>query len=204
AGLLSIATEKEKVFTAYHMMTEYVKLNNPQGRIYVVHRLDRDTSGVLMAAKNEKMKHALQDNWEELVTQRRYHALVEGRLDKKSGTITSWLKETKTMLVYSSMNDGDGLKAVTEFEVIKENNDYSLLDIQLHTGRKNQIRVHMKEQGHSVAGDKKYGARTNPIKRLGLHSYRLELKHPFNGEILCFEAKTPKCFSRVFKTAEKQ
>ncbi len=199
SGLLSIATEKEKVMTAYHLMTEYVKLNNPQGRIFVVHRLDRDTSGVLMAAKTESMKLALQDNWEELVTQRRYHAVVEGKLSQKSGTITSWLKETKTMLVYSSETDGDGLKAITKYEVIGENDEYSLLDIQLETGRKNQIRVHMKEMGNSVAGDKKYGARSNPIKRLALHSYRLELKHPFSGELMCFEAKTPKCFRAVVK-----
>lgn len=197
-GLLSIATDLEKEITAYHLLTEYVRMNNPKNRVFAVHRLDRDTSGVLIVAKNEKIKLALQDNWSDLVSVRGYMAVVEGRLSEKTGRIQSWLKQTKTMMMYSSDRDGDGLKAITNYQVIKENADFSLLDIQLETGRKNQIRVHMKDIGHNVVGDKKYGAKTNPLRRLGLHAYKLVLKHPFSNEVMSFEAKTPKSFLTLF------
>lgn len=199
AGLLSIATEQEKAHTAYHLLTEYVKQYNPKGRIFAVHRLDRETSGVLMVAKNERIKLALQNSWADLVSERGYLAVVEGQLQEKSGRIRSFLKETKTMLVYSSGVEGDGQEAVTMYQVIGETKDYSLLKIQLETGRKNQIRVHMKELGHPVAGDKKYGAATDPLRRLGLHAYRLKLEHPFTHQTMCFEAPMPKEFNALFK-----
>ncbi len=198
AGLLSIATDLEKEITAYHLLTEYVRMSTPKNRVFAVHRLDRDTSGVLIVAKNEKIKLALQDNWSDLVSVRGYMAVVEGRLSEKTGRIQSWLKQTKTMMMYSSDRDGDGLKAITNYQVIKENADFSLLDIQLETGRKNQIRVHMKDIGHNVVGDKKYGAKTNPLRRLGLHAYKLVLKHPFSNEVMSFEAKMPKSFLTLF------
>lgn len=200
AGLLSIATEKEKDNTAYHMLTDYVQKNNPAARIFAVHRIDRDTSGVLIVAKNEKIKFALQNDWANLVSKRGYLALVEGELSEKSGTIHSWLLETKTMMMYSSSIPGTGLEAITEYKVLRENSKYSLLDIQLETGRKNQIRVHMKDIGHSVVGDRKYGAKTNPLRRLGLHAYKLELKHPFTDKVLYFEAQIPKGFNFLFKS----
>ncbi|AFM00091.1 pseudouridine synthase, RluA family [Desulfitobacterium dehalogenans ATCC 51507] len=198
AGLLTITDNKNSV-SAYHLLTDYVRRTNPKARIFIVHRLDRDTSGVLMFAKNEKLKLALQDNWGGLVTQRGYVAIVEGRLKEKSGRIRSWLKETKTLLVYSSPKVGDGLEAITNYQVINETPDYSLLNIQLETGRKNQIRVHMKELGHSVVGDTKYGAKTNPLKRLGLHAYKLELRHPFSNQWLCFETEVPENFKALLK-----
>jgi len=198
AGLLTIASDQEKKLTAYRLLTDYVRTKDPGNRIFAVHRLDRDTSGVLVAAKNERMKLALQDNWADLVSERRYVAVVEGRLEGKSGRIRSWLKETKTFLVYSSPRAGDGLEAITDYRVINETAKYSLLDIDLKTGRKNQIRVHMKDIGHNVAGDKKYGAKTDPLKRLGLHAYKLELKHPFSGEVMCFETPFPKSFTSLF------
>ncbi len=198
AGLLAIADNKNGV-SAYHLLTDYVRRANPKARIFIVHRLDRDTSGVLMFAKNEKLKLALQDNWGGLVTQRGYVAIVEGRLKEKSGRIRSWLKETKTLLVYSSPKAGDGLEAITNYQVINETPDYSLLNIQLETGRKNQIRVHMKELGHSVVGDTKYGARTNPLKRLGLHAHKLEFRHPFANQVLCFETEVPENFKALIK-----
>ncbi len=200
AGLLSIASGKEKEHTAYHLLTDYVRLKNPQNRIFAVHRLDRDTSGVLMVAKNERMKQALQDNWADLVSERGYMAVVEGQLKEKSGRIQSWLKETKTLMMYSSPKAGDGLEAITNYQVLNENSDYSLLDIQLETGRKNQIRVHMKDIGHPVAGDKKYGAKTNPLKRLGLHAYKLVLRHPFTDKVMCFETRLPRSFRSLFKS----
>lgn len=197
AGLLSIASDKEKERTAYHWMTDYVRQMNPESRIFIVHRLDRDTSGVLLVAKNEAMKQALQERWNELVQVRSYTAVVEGRLPQNQGRIHTWLKETKTMLMYSSEREGDGQEAITEYSVLGVGEDYSLVDIRLLTGRKNQIRVHMKEQGCPVAGDKKYGAKTNPFHRLGLHAGVLEVEHPFTGKILRFQADNPSVFFRI-------
>ncbi|AGA68945.1 pseudouridine synthase, RluA family [Desulfitobacterium dichloroeliminans LMG P-21439] len=196
AGLLAIADHKNGL-SAYHLLTDYVRRTNPKARIFIVHRLDRDTSGVLMFAKNEKLKRALQDNWGSLVSLRGYVAMVEGRLREKSGRIHSWLKETKTLLVYSSQKAGGGLEAITNYQVVDETPNYSLLNIQLETGRKNQIRVHMKELGHSVVGDTKYGAKTNPLKRLGLHAHKLELRHPFSNQLLFFETEVPENFKTL-------
>lgn len=195
AGLLSMSTEKEKHMTAYHILTEYMQMKNTKSRVFIVHRLDRDTSGIIMFAKNEKMKMALQDKWAEIVATRAYVAVVEGVPEEKSGRIHTWLKETETLLMYSSRVDGDGLEAITNYKVLKSGTDYSLVDISLETGRKNQIRVHMKELGNSIAGDKKYGAKTNPLKRLALHAYKLEITHPFTDEMLTFETKVPKGFN---------
>jgi 23S rRNA pseudouridine1911/1915/1917 synthase len=178
AGLLSIATDSEKERTAYRDVTDYVRRANPKNRIFVVHRLDRDTSGVVLFAKNEPLKRALQDNWNALAKTRGYTAVAEGRFDKKSGTVRSWLKETKTHLMYSSPTAGDGQEAVTNYRILKEARGYSLLEITLETGRKNQIRVHMKDLGHPVAGDKKYGAVTNPLGRLALHAGTLSSATP--------------------------
>jgi 23S rRNA pseudouridine1911/1915/1917 synthase len=144
------------------------------------------------------MKYLLQDRWNDIVTIREYIAVVEGKLKDKGGTIKSWLKETKTQLVYSSHKSGDGDEAITHYQVIKENDKYSLLDIRIDTGRKNQIRVHMHDLGHSVAGDKKYYATTNPLKRLGLHASILEFKHPITNKIMHFESKTPIKFINLF------
>ncbi len=199
AGLLSIATEKEKNLTAYHMVTDYVKEKNKQNRIFIIHRLDKDTSGVLMFAKTEEAKRAFQDNWEEIVKLRRYLAVVEGVPEKPFGTVRSFLLETATHLVYSS-SDNSGKEAITHYETLKSSEEYALLDVRIDTGRKNQIRVHMKDLGHPVAGDKKYGAAANPMRRLGLHACELRLTHPETGRELCFTAKTPREFKRMFPT----
>lgn len=199
AGLLSIATDNEKEKTAYHLLTEYVRLQNKRDRIFVVHRLDRDTSGVLMAAKNEELKLALQERWNELVKTRVYTAVVEGILTEKKGTIRTWIKETKTHLMYSSGQPGDGLEAITDYEVLREARGYSLVNIILRTGRKNQIRVHMSELGHPVAGDDRYGAKTDPFGRLALHAGTLELTHPFTGALLSFESPIPGKFKAMFQ-----
>ncbi len=198
AGLLSVSTDKGNEITAYNMLMDYVKSKNVNNRIFVVHRLDRDTSGVLMIAKSEKIKYALQDNWDKLVSERGYMAVVEGQLNAKKGTVKSWLRETKTHLMYSSYTPNDGLEAITNYQVVKENEEYSMLDIRLETGRKNQIRVHMKDLGNNILGDKKYGSKADPLKRLGLHAHRLVLTHPFTREVMCFEAKLPKGFNSLF------
>lgn len=197
AGLLSIASEHEKLETAYAMLTEYVRRGNPKNRIFVVHRLDRDTSGVMLYAKSEEVQQALQNAWTEAVEARTYIALVEGAVRKPEGTITSWLKESKTLKMYSSPYPNDGQKAVTHYKVLKSNGTFSLLELELETGRKNQIRVHMEDIGHPIVGDRKYGARGNPMGRLGLHAAAIAFHHPVTGELLRFECKIPKAFLRL-------
>lgn len=199
AGLLSIATDNEKEKTAYRLLTDYVRLNNPKSRVFVVHRLDRDTSGILIAAKNENLKLALQENWNKLVKKRGYTAIVEGTPLEKSGTVKSWIKETKTHLMYSSGRTGDGLEAITHYEAVSESKGYTLLKIIIETGRKNQIRVHMNDLGFPVAGDKKYGAKTDPIKRLCLHADTLEIIHPITGKLMVFKSDLPKSFLTFFR-----
>lgn len=198
AGLLSIATEDNKERTAYHLVMEYVKRRNSQGKVFIVHRLDRDTSGVLVIAKNERMKLLLQENWNEIVKVRGYIAIVSGKLNKKTDTIKSWLKETKTQLVYSSHRSGDGKEAITHYTVLKENEKYSMLDVKIDTGRKNQIRVHMKDIGHPVIGDRKYDFISSPIKRLGLHANILEFVNPITKKTIHLEAPMPREFKKLF------
>ncbi|MDR0857786.1 MAG: RNA pseudouridine synthase [Oscillospiraceae bacterium] len=202
AGLLSIASESEKLHTAYREITAYVRERSPRSRVFIVHRLDRDTSGVLLFAKNEKIKRALQDNWNKIVLTRGYTAITEGLFAEKSGTIRSFLFETKTHLMYSGRSNGagDGLEAITKYEVSAETDKFSLLDLRLLTGRKNQIRVHMKDLGHPVIGDKKYGALQNPLGRLGLHANLLEIEHPLTRKILHFSAPVPREFTRLFNS----
>ncbi|QUW21640.1 RluA family pseudouridine synthase [Sporosarcina sp. Marseille-Q4063] len=196
-GLLSIASEDEKHLTAYRQLTEYVRSVSPKNRIFVVHRLDRDTSGVMVFAKNKEAQQTLQNSWQESVRERAYIALVEGAV-KKDGTVTSWLTENKMFMVYSSPRPNDGKKAITHYKVLQSNRNFSLLQVNLDTGRKNQIRVHMQDIGHPVVGDKKYGSRNNTIGRLGLHANAIELKHPTTGESMRFESKTPTSFTRPF------
>ncbi|WP_083675794.1 RluA family pseudouridine synthase [Paenibacillus borealis] len=194
AGLLSIATGEDNELTAYRQLMEHVRLTNPRNRIYVVHRLDRDTSGVMMFAKSEAIQQKLQNTWKETVKERSYVALVEGAVKKAEGTISSWLKETSTLKMYSSPHEGDGLHAITHYKLIQANRHFSLLEVQLETGRKNQIRVHMADIGHPIAGDKKYGAETKAVGRLGLHARVLSFVHPTSGELLTFESAIPKTF----------
>ena len=195
AGLLTIASETEKTKTAYYQLNEFLKLRNPRApeRIFIVHRLDRDTSGLIMFAKNEKVKRTLQDSWKEV--EKSYYALVEGTPVKKEDTIQSPLSESKSLKVFIDRHSDEAKLSQTTYRVIKSGHEYSLLDILLETGRKNQIRVHLSDIGHPVAGDKKYGARTNPLGRLGLHSYLLMFKHPVTGAPLRFESKLPRRFN---------
>lgn len=199
AGLLTIASEKEKEYTAYRQLMEYVRRTDSANRIFIVHRLDRDTSGVMLFAKNEEIKRLFQNGWKKLMVERAYIAVVEGRVSKKEDTIKSWLLETKTKLMYSGSNPGDGLEAITHYKVLQDTAKYSLLEMHLETGRKNQIRVHMKDIGHSIVGDKKYGANSNPIGRLALHAHILAFRHPITNELMRFETEVPKKFSRLFK-----
>ncbi len=197
AGLLTIATETEKTKTAYFQLNEFLKLRNPRSRerIFIVHRLDRDTSGLIVFAKNEKVKKTLQEGWKEV--EKRYYALVEGTPEKKEDEIMSRLSETKSLKVFIDHHSERAKLSKTKYRVIKAGHEYSLLDIFLETGRKNQIRVHLSDIGHPVAGDKKYGAKTDPLGRLGLHSYILMFKHPVTRAPLSFESKLPNGFDRL-------
>lgn len=194
SGLLSVATKNGSEITAYGQLMNYVKKDHPKNRVYVVHRLDKDTSGVMIFAKSERMKHALQENWKDTVTERKYTALVEGAMKKSSDTIRTWLTESKAFKMHSSLRDNGGQEAITHYKTLRSNDRYSLLEVSLETGRKNQIRVHMEEIGHPIVGDKKYGSQANPLKRLGLHATTLGFTHPDTGEKIKFESKVPKKF----------
>ncbi|WP_262173640.1 RluA family pseudouridine synthase [Saccharococcus sp. Marseille-Q5394] len=194
ASLLSMAAKDKNERTAFSEVSAYVKRQDPGQRVFIVHRLDRDTSGVLLFAKSEQVKITLQDNWDVMVKERIYTALVEGNVRKESDTIKSWLKETRTFKVYSNPTDNGGQLAITHYRKIKSNRQYSLLEVKLETGRKNQIRVHMEEIGHPVVGDKKYGSTVNPIKRLGLHATALTIVHPGTNEVMKFESQIPSSF----------
>ena len=199
--LLSVPSDNEKGSTAFRMVNDYLQQKDKHNRAFIVHRLDEDTSGVLMFAKNDKMARALTDgdNWNNLVKKRGYYAIVEGTLDKKEGTIRSYLKKNSQNMMYSSNKKGDGQLAITNYKIIEENGQYSLADVDIKTGRKNQIRVHFGDLGHFIIGDDKYGEPSNPIKRLGLHAYELDIIHPFNNKLLKFKAPMPKEFLSLFK-----
>lgn len=198
-GILSVATQNEREKTAYNILKNYLKEKNSKDKIFVVHRLDRDTSGVMIFAKSEKAQDILQTTWNDSVKERTYVALVEGNVKKNSDTIISYLAENKAMITYSTDNEEEGKKAVSHYKVLKRNKNYSLLEVNIETGRKNQIRVHMQDLGHSVVGDKKYGSTKNPIKRLGLHAHTIVFKHPITKEVLSFTSKIPEVFLSLFK-----
>jgi len=199
SGLLSIATTKEKQQTAYSILSEHIKKKDPKSRIFIVHRLDKETSGLMLFAKSQAIKDKLQNSWQEIVTERSYVVVVEGLVEKGEGVISSWLTEGKNMIVYSNKTPNNGKKAITHFRVLKRKNIYSLLEVTLKTGRKNQIRVHMQDLKHSVIGDKKYGATTNPINRLGLHAHVLAFMHPVTGIEKRFQTDIPREFMQLFK-----
>ena len=198
-GLLTVGTEREKHKTAHHFLNEYVKKGNhrSRNRVFIVHRLDRDTSGILIFARNESSKHFLQDNWQEF--SKKYFAVVHGKMQEKEGVITSYLYENKAFRVYSVKDPDKGRFSKTGYRVIKEYGNFSLLEITLYTGRKNQIRVHMAESDHPVVGDKVYGKSGTGIKRLALHSASLAVIHPVTKEEMTFETEIPPYFKSLVK-----
>lgn len=197
SGLLSISNDKEKIVTAYRMVSDYVKTSGKNRFIFVVHRLDQDTSGILMFCKNEKIRDKMQDNWNTIVKKRGYVALVDGKING-NGTFRSFLMEDRNQFVYSSKN-GHGKEAITHYNVIKNNHDYSLVQVFIDTGRRNQIRVHFSESGHPIVGDKKYGCRTNPVKRLCLHANMLEFIHPVSKKMVSIKCDVPSEISGLIK-----
>lgn len=203
-GLLSVNTDRQKERTAYTILNEYVQKSGRGHRVYIVHRLDRDTSGLMMFAKDEKTQHTLRDNWHQIVTDRRYVAVVEGEMEKDEGTISSWLTD-HTFYVSSSPVDDGGAFSVTHYHTIKRANGYSLVEFRLETGRKNQIRVHTQDLGHPIIGDGRYGGETtpNPIGRLALHAFKLYFIHPVTGENMEFETSYPSDFKQLFLRSGK-
>lgn len=198
AGLLTVATDKEKRKTAFALLSNYVKAKDPDNKIFIVHRLDRETSGLLLFARNESIKQRIQSTWEQTISQRTYVAVVEGNVETEEGTITSWLTESKALKVYSSQNPQHGQKSITHFKKLQGNEHYSLLQLNLETGRKHQIRVHMQDIGHPVIGDSKYGSKEKPIGRLALHARILAFTHPVTGELCRFETPVPPKFMKLF------
>ena len=196
-GLLSVSTERQKERTAQHILNEYVKRSHRGNRVFVVHRLDRETSGLMMYAKDERTQNTLRDNWQDIVTDRRYVSIVSGDMEKDYGTIESWLTDRKLYVSSSPVDDGEGKFAVTHYKTIKRANGYSLMELDLETGRKNQIRVHMSELGHPVIRDERYGSDCDPLKRLALHAFKLCFYHPVTGELMEFETPYPTAFKTL-------
>jgi 23S rRNA pseudouridine1911/1915/1917 synthase len=197
AGLLTIATDKEKQRTAYRTLSDHVKEDDPEARIFIVHRLDRETSGLMVFAKSERVQRLLQDTWGPTTKERLYLALTQGRVTPPAGTIESYLRESKALIVYSSPRPNGGQHAVTHYETLRANDYFSLLKVSLETGRKNQVRVHLQELGYPIVGDKKYGSTVDPLGRLGLHAWVLAFRHPVTGEALRFETPVPGRFLSV-------
>jgi 23S rRNA pseudouridine1911/1915/1917 synthase len=195
-GLLSVSTERQKERTAQHILQDYVRRTHRNNRVFVVHRLDRETSGLMMYAKDEMTQRTLRDNWHNIVTDRRYVTIVEGEMEKDADTVRSWLTD-HTFYVSSSPTDDGGKEAITHYKTIKRANGYSMVELQLETGRKNQIRVHMSELGHPVIGDVRYGSEIDPLGRLALHAFKLCFYHPVTGELMEFETPYPGNFKNL-------
>lgn len=191
SNLLTVATDKEKDRTLYSYVYDYLKQKNKNNKVFIVHRLDKDTSGIVILAKDEKTKFYLQDNWDKF--KRNYVAIVNGKVKKKKGVIKSYLQETKTHLTYS-VNDKNGKLAITEYEKILENKQYTMLSLNLKTGRKNQIRVQLADMGNPIVGDKKYGIKKDPIRRMALVANTLEFVHPKTGEKIIIDIDIPNNF----------
>lgn len=196
-GLLSMATDKERNKTAYHILSEYLKRDDPRNRIFIVHRLDRETSGLMLFAKSENVKETLQHNWKKLVLDRRYVALTEGEISEKEGTIRASLCENPaTRKVYVDRR-GEGVDAATHYRVLKARSGRSLVELRLETGRKNQIRAHLEWFGHPIVGDKKYGASDDSAGRVCLHAHKLCFIHPVSGRQLDFSTRIPQLFESL-------
>ncbi|MBD5186325.1 MAG: RluA family pseudouridine synthase [Bacteroidales bacterium] len=195
-GLLSMGTDKIKEGTAYSILREYVKWSDPRKKLFIIHRLDRDTSGLMMFAKNTEAKETMQHNWNNMVLNRTYVCVVEGIVEEDSGTIRSYLTENSRHEVYSTPEpeSPESKLAVTRWKVLARGKGRTLLEVELDTGRKNQIRVHMKEMGHPIVGDRRYGAGPSPIHRLCLHAATLRFVHPVTRRDMNFSTPVPAAF----------
>jgi len=202
-GLLTMGTNRDKSRTLYALLTDYVRKGYSRSakRIFIVHRLDRDTSGILIFAKSMDAKLRLQGQWEQ--TEKKYIAVVHGRCEQQKRTITTYLAENKAHLVYSTADAAKGKLSHTAYRVLKDTKYFSLLEVALLTGRKHQIRVHLAEIGHPVAGDNKYGKTRDTCKRLALHARSISFIHPVSGKRLTFETGFPEYFNTLVENREK-
>lgn len=195
-GLLSMSNNSRQQ-TVQTVLNRYLEKGGGRNTSHLVHRLDRDTSGLMVYAKDVQTQQSFINGWQQLVTDRRYLALVKGEFEQTRGRIQSWLTEDKKFVTHSSPVDNGGKYAVTHYNVLASSNGYSLVECELETGRKNQIRVHMADLGHPVVGDRKYGSDEDPMRRLGLHAYMLCFTHPVTGKHLRFETPVPFCFEKL-------
>ncbi len=204
SGLLTIASDKEQLKTAYFLLNDYVRKGNSKSknRVFIVHRLDRDASGVLIFAKTELVKRFLQTQWDSF--KKTYYILVKGSLVHKEGLIESYLAENLAHKMYSVKDETKGKLAQTGYKVVQEKQGYSLIDVDLITGKKNQIRVHFAEKGHPVLGDKKYGSKDKGVNRLTLHSQSLEILHPHTKEKMVFKTNIPEYFKEIMNRQEDE
>ena len=200
-GILSMASTP-KQYCVKNVLDEYFEKSHFKCTAHVVHRLDRETSGLMIYAKNIETAKILEDNWHDMVYDRRYIAVLCGRVEKEGGTIQSWLRESKSFVTYSSPTDNGGKLAITHYHRLRSTDDFSLVEMKLETERKNQIRVHMADLGNPVAGDQKYGNGRDPLHRLALHAYRLNFYHPITREKMQFETPIPKEFLIFFNEKE--
>ena len=208
AGILSMAAG-HSTLNVKSVLDDYFKKSRQKCTAHVVHRLDRDTSGLMVYAKDMETEQILEHNWHEIVYDRRYVAVVSGEMEQDDGTIANWLKDNKAYVTYSSPTDNGGKYAVTHFHVLDRTTEYSLVEYKLETGRKNQIRVHSADMGHPVCGDTKYGRSAfgdayqgkndDPLHRLCLHAWLLCFTHPATGQPMEFETPIPVAFRRLFK-----
>lgn len=197
-GILSMAAGHSSL-NVKSVLDDYFHKTRQKCSAHVVHRLDRDTSGLLVYAKDIETEQILEHNWHDIVYDRRYVALVSGEVEQNEGTIANWLKDNTAYITYSSPVDNGGKYAVTHYCVLRRSADYTLMEYKLETGRKNQIRVHSADMGHPVCGDVKYGNGDNPIHRLCLHAYKLCFWHPVTNERMEFETPIPNDFIHVVK-----
>ena len=197
-GILSMAAGHSSL-NVKSVLDDYFKKSHQKCRAHVVHRLDRDTSGLMVYAKDMETEQILEHNWHDIVYDRRYVAVVSGEMEEDEGTIANWLKDNKAYVTYSSPTDNGGKYAVTHFHVLDRTTEHSLVEYKLETGRKNQIRVHSADMGHPVCGDEKYGNGDDPLHRLCLHAWLLCFTHPATGEPMEFETPIPVTFRKLFK-----
>lgn len=195
-GLLSMASSKQQTKTAYFILSEYIKRKDSQNRLFILHRLDRETSGLMMFAKSEQVQETMQRGWKDLVRQRKYIAVVEGHLPQEQGVIHTLLAENAALKMYVPRDDENkGEDAITHYRVVRSSRNYSLVELELETGKKNQIRAHMEYMRTPIIGDKKYGASAkNSSGRVCLHAYVLNITHPITGEELNFSTRVPQLF----------
>ena len=197
-GLLSVGTDTKREGTAYSILRDYVKRVNPRNKLFIVHRLDQHTSGLMLFAKTEQAKETMQHNWNNMVLERRYVAVVEGGApEPPEGQVRTLLAENSEHVVYVTDNPAEGREALTEYCTLAARGNYALLELELATGRKNQIRVHMQHIGHPIAGDRKYGAKTSPIHRLALHARTLRFVHPVTRRDMNFSTPVPAAFRKM-------